>query len=305
VRTAFVEELRRQAESDPSIMLITGDLGFGVLDDFRSRFPGQYLNAGVAEQNMATLAAGLALEGRKVFTYSIGNFPTLRSLEQIRNDICYHDLPVTVVSVGGGFSYGALGMSHHATEDIAIMRALPNMAVLTPGSREETRKLLPLILQRGKPAYLRLERSGENLPEGDAPFAFGKAQTLLPGHDVVILVAGGIVTEALKAARILEAEGVDIGVVCFHSVKPIDSEAIAKAIGSARVVVSLEEHSVVGGLGGAIAEQCLDLGLFSSKFIRLGIADSYSAVVGDQDFLRAYYGVDAAAVVTRVRAALS
>ena len=140
MRDAFVEELSILASQDKDLFFITGDLGFGVFEDFEKEFPDQYLNAGVAEQNMTMLAAGLAKEGKKVYTYSIGNFPTLRCLEQIRNDICYHDLNVTIVCVGGGFSYGQLGMSHHATEDLSIMRAIPNMIVEAPCGSEEVKK---------------------------------------------------------------------------------------------------------------------------------------------------------------------
>ena len=139
MRDTFIEELTKFTKEDSSIFLITGDLGFGVLENFAIELPDQFLNAGVAEQNMTSLAAGMALEGRKVFTYSIGNFPTLRCLEQIRNDICYHDLDVTIVSIGGGFSYGQLGMSHHATEDLSILRAIPNLNVMVPSSLEEVR----------------------------------------------------------------------------------------------------------------------------------------------------------------------
>ena len=137
MRDFFIEELTKHATANPNIMLITGDLGFGVFDEFSRDLPAQFINAGVAEQNMTMVAAGMAIEGKKIFTYSIGNFPTLRCLEQIRNDVCYHDLDVCIVSIGGGFSYGQLGMSHHAIEDLSIMRAIPNLRIFVPGTLDD------------------------------------------------------------------------------------------------------------------------------------------------------------------------
>ena len=159
MRDTFIEQLTKIARNDPNVLLLTGDLGFGVFENFRKEYPKQFLNVGVAEQNMSMIAAGLALKGKRVFTYSIGNFPTLRCLEQIRNDICYHDLNVTIVSIGGGFSYGALGMSHHATEDLSIMRALPNITCVAPSSLEETKDATFQLYKKKGPSYLRLDKS--------------------------------------------------------------------------------------------------------------------------------------------------
>lgn len=304
MRNAFIEELTALAEADPSVFLITGDLGFGVLMDFERDFPNQFLNAGVAEQNMTTLAAGLAMEGRNAFTYSIGNFPTLRCLEQIRNDVCYHDLPVTFVSVGGGFSYGALGMSHHATEDIAIMRALPNVMVLTPGSRWETRQLMSHVVAHKGPVYLRLERSGDEVPQGEGPFEFGKGRVVRQGNDITLVSAGGILTECLAAAELLAADGIEARVVSIHSVKPLDTEIIRQAANDTGGIITVEEHSVIGGLGGAVAEVCLDTDWRPARFARIGLNDVYSSVVGSQDYLRRYYGMDAQAIAARTRTLL-
>lgn len=304
MRNAFIEELTVLAAADPSVFLITGDLGFGVLMDFERDFPKQFLNAGVAEQNMTTLAAGLAMEGRNAFTYSIGNFPTLRCLEQIRNDICYHDLPVTFVSVGGGFSYGALGMSHHATEDIAIMRALPNVVVLTPGSRWETRQLMPHVVAHKGPIYLRLERSGDEVPQGDGPFEFGKGRVLREGKDLTLVSAGGILTETLAAAELLAADGIEVRVVSIHCVKPLDVGIIERATTETGGIMTIEEHSVIGGLGGAVAEVCLEADWRPRKFARVGLNDVYSSVVGSQEYLRQHYGMDAKAIAARARTLL-
>src|SRR3972149_5341558 len=161
MRTTFLRELVKTAEKDPRIFLVVGDLGYSVVEPFRDKFPGRFLNVGVAEQNMTGVAAGLSREGFKVFTYSIANFPTLRCLEQIRNDVCYHGLDVTVVAVGGGFMYGSLGASHHATEDIGILRVLPNLRIYAPSVPEQLHPIMEDILTSSGPAYLRLGRAGE------------------------------------------------------------------------------------------------------------------------------------------------
>jgi transketolase C-terminal domain/subunit len=178
MRTAFIQELIEQARAHPKIFLVVGDLGFSVVEPFAAEFPKRYLNAGVAEQNMTAVAAGLASEGYHVFTYSIGNFPTLRCLEQVRNDICYHDLPVTITAVGGGVAYGNLGYSHHAVQDITVMRSLPNLTVYSPADPGEARECVRLLLQRPRPSYLRLGiPSGWARPVKPRSTIFGTSRT--------------------------------------------------------------------------------------------------------------------------------
>lgn len=301
MRDAFIAELSALAADDPSVMLITGDLGFGVLTDFAKRFPDQYLNAGVAEQNMTGLACGLALEGHKVYTYSIANFTTLRPLEQIRNDVCYHDADVTLVSVGGGFSYGQLGMSHFATEDLAILRALPNMQVIAPVDPWETRLLTRQMAARPGPKYLRLDKGRAGTGEGDVEM--GRIRTVREGGDVTILGIGAIVAEALSAAETLAGQGIEARVLAVHSLKPFDGEAVIAAARETGGIVTVEEHNILGGLASAVAETCLDAGVMPGFFRRLGLQDRYPSIVGDQNHLRAAYGMDAPAIVAAVTAA--
>ena len=295
MRDAFIAELTVLAEADPSVMLITGDLGFGVLTDFAERFPNQFLNAGVAEQNMTGLACGLALEGHKVYTYSIANFTTLRPLEQIRNDICYHDADVTLVSVGGGFSYGQLGMSHFATEDLAILRALPNMEVIAPVDPWETTLLTRQMAVKPGPKYLRLDKGRAGTHE-DA-VNLGKIRTVRDGFDVTLIGIGAIVSEALKAAQILSDQGIEARVLAVHSLKPLDTQAVLAAARETGGIITIEDHNILGGLGSAVAETCLEAGVVPRFFQRLGLQDVYPSVVGDQDFLRATYKLNAQAVV--------
>jgi transketolase len=277
---------------------VTGDLGFGVLDAFEKELPGQYLNVGVAEQNLAAVATGMALEGLIPFTYSIGNFPTLRCLEQLRNDAFYHEASVKVVCIGGGFTYGQLGMSHHATEDLSIMRALPNVTIVAPANDLETVGAVDALVARPGPAYLRIERVADARldPGHSVPFELGKARLLRAGSDAAILATGGVVTEALLAADQLAQHGLAVRVISMHTLKPLDTAAIIAAARETRALVTVEEHTVLGGLGGAVAETCMDAGVMPRGFARLGLKDQYSTIVGDQQYLRAAYGMDAAAI---------
>jgi transketolase len=305
MRDTFVSELLAAARRDPRIMLITGDLGFGVLTKFAQELPGQFLNAGVAEQNMTALACGLAMEGRKVFTYSIANFTTLRCLEQIRNDVCYHNADVTAVSVGGGFSYGQLGMSHFATEDLAILRALPNMKVFAPTGKWETRELTRAIIAQGGPAYLRLDKGlADSGPRDAEVLVSGRARMLREGRDATLVATGAILSEALLAAERLEMRGIHCRVIAVHTVKPLDVAAIVAAARETGGIVTVEEHNVIGGLGGAVAEACLSAGAVPGFFIRMGLADEFPSVVGDQAYLRTAYGMDASAIEAQLLLAL-
>ena len=300
MRDAFTRALMREAAKDPKLTLVTGDLGFGVLKPFWETYPDQFINAGIAEQAMTGLAAGLARTGRTVLTYSIGNFPTLRCIEQIRNDCAYHDANVKVVCVGGGFVYGSLGMSHHATEDMAILRALPGVTVFTPGDPHEVEAIVPIMLKTPGTCYLRLGRGGEpNLHEGPlTDWQIPKALTMRQGSDVALLSAGGIMTQTLGAAELLKEQGVSAEVVSFPCIKPIDTEKIAELAACFRHIVTVEEHSVVGGFGSAVSEVLAELGA-PCKLHRIGMPDVYSCIVGTQQYLRGEYQMDDKAICRR------
>lgn len=299
MRDEFVRTLTRLAAADRNVMLITGDLGFGVLTQFARDFPGQFLNAGVAEQNMAGLATGMALEGKIVFTYSIGNFPTLRCLEQLRNGACYHQANVKVVAIGGGFAYGPLGISHHATEDIAIMRSLPNLTLLSPADPVEVAAATEAIYRRPGPCYLRLGRGGEpKLHESTPAFEVGKAIRMQEGERVALVATGGLLKNALEAARMLEGRGVRPAVYSMHTLKPIDSGCIESVTRAFDVLVTVEEHSIIGGLGGAVAEVMAGVSVPRARLVRVGLADQFSSIVGDQEYLRRVYGMSPEAIAT-------
>lgn len=294
MRDAFVRALTELAEEDPSIVLVNGDLGFGVLTDFIARFPENYVNAGVAEQNMTAVACGMAMTGARAYTYSIGNFPTLRCFEQIRNDICYHEAEVTIVAVGGGFSYGQLGMSHFATEDLAILRALPGLSVVAPSDPWQAHELTRQLHERGGPAYLRIDKSNAGLPPG--PVVLGKAREVRRGRDAVVFATGGIAGEAVAAADQVAELGIEVRVIDVHTLKPLDTEAICNAASACGHVLTVEEHARAGGLGGAVAEVLLEAGIRPVAFRRIGLDDSFPDVVGDQAYLRARYGIDRCAI---------
>ncbi len=254
MRTAFIETLKDLAGQDERIWLLCADLGFSVLETFAQAYPKRYVNVGVAEQNMAGVAAGLALSGKIVFTYSIANFPVIRCLEQIRNDVCAHNLNVKVVSVGGGFAYGSAGYTHHGTEDLAMMRTLPNMTVLAPGDPIETRLLTVAATARPGPCYLRLGKAGEPIVHTSQPeITIGKAIVLREGDAGTLISTGGALAMTVKAADELAVQGVSVSVLSMPSLSPLDHDAILHAASKTGRIVTVENHGV-GGLGSAVAE---------------------------------------------------
>ncbi len=306
MRDIFVDTLIELAEQNPDIVLITGDLGFGVLGRFEEKFPKQYINAGVAEQNMTALAAGMALSGKTVFTYSIANFPTLRCLEQLRNDVCYHKANVISVSIGGGFSYGGLGASHHATEDIAILRALPNIHAMVPSDKWEVEEATKFLSQGVGPGFLRLDKT---LPDtsGSVPdeFSIGRARLIRDGADAAVIVAGGILQEVMEATNLLDQRGISVRVLTMPSVSHIDSDAIAKAVEDTDALFTVEEHRIVGGLGSAVAEHALENRLKPSVFRRLGIQGSdFVTDVGSQAYMKKVAGIDGPQLADKIQKSL-
>lgn len=305
MRDTFVRTLLALAKEDPNIELVTGDLGFGVLKPFWEQLPDQFVNAGIAEQNMTAAAAGMALAGKTVFTYSIGNFPTLRCLEQIRNDCAYHNANVKIVCIGGGFVYGALGMSHQATEDIAVMRALPGVAVLCPGDPAETEAATKAIAAWPGTCYLRLGRGGEmRIHDRIEDFQIGKAIQIHDGQRVAIFSTGAIFDEVAGAETILAEHGIHPAVYTFPTVKPIDRDVIARCAADFDLIVTVEEHNLAGGFGSAVAEVMAELPVHG-RLLRVGIHDTYCALVGDQKYLRSQFGLDAAGIAAQILEALA
>jgi len=306
MRDTFVKTLIEIAKSDINVHLITGDLGFGVLKPFWEQLPDQFTNAGIAEQNMTSFAAGMALEGKTVFTYSIGNFPTLRAVEQIRNDCAYHNANVKIVCIGGGFVYGSLGMSHHATEDLAIMRALPDVTVLAPGDILEAACATRAIYEHQGTCYLRLGRGGEkSIHEKLNNFEIGKAIKINDGERIAIFSTGAIFDEVIEACNILINEGIHPAVYTFPTVKPIDRETIEKCAEEYDVIVTVEEHNIIGGFGGAVSEVLAEKNGKRARILKIGLNDMYSSVVGSQKYLRDIYGMSARKIADKVKVVMN
>jgi transketolase len=287
MRTSFIETLCDVAARDERVWLLTADLGYSVLEVFRDRFPQRYVNVGVAEQNMAGIAAGLARCGKIPYLYSIANFPTFRCLEQIRVDICYHEVNVKIVAVGGGFSYGAQGYTHHGIEDISVMRSLPGMTVVAPGDPWETRGATDAISRVDGPCYLRLGKAKEPVVHAEKPkFELGKALQLRDGRDLTLISTGAMLQETVRTADRLAADGLSVRVLSMHTVKPLDQEAVLAAAKETGGIVSVEEHSVVGGLGSAVADVLAESGRAFGFFRKFGVPDEIRHHVGSQEFLR-------------------
>ncbi len=298
MRDAMTRVLCELAEHDRNLLLVTGDLGFGVFDEFRERFPKQFINAGVAEQNMTGLATGMALSGKTVFTYSIGNFPTLRCLEQIRNDACYHNANVKIIAIGGGFTYGSLGISHHATEDLSILRALPDITVMAPADPFEAAAATRVVYETAGTCYLRLGRGGEPpVHKTSINIITGKAFKLFDGEEIAIISTGGVLKNASEARNYLYDNGYKAALYSMHTIKPFDKELITSLASSHKYIVTVEEHTVVGGLGSAVADVLAQLPSPRAQLKIIGLQDCFSSVVGDQEYLRGIYGLSVDAIV--------
>lgn len=305
MRAVFNKTLLDIAKKDKRIHMVLADIGFGEIEPYRDTFPERYYNVGVAEQNMTGVACGIAMEGNIAVTYSIANFPTLRCLEQIRNDVCYHNANVKIVIIGGGVSYGALGMSHHSTEDIAIMRALPNMIVEVPCDNYEAIAATHAMIEHDGPFYYRCGYKGEkDIHSGPIDFKLGKAITVKEGSDVTLMFAGPIGAEVVKAAEELEKQDINCRVVSMHTIKPIDKDMIIDSAKNTGGIITVEEHNLMGGLGSAVSEVLCDANFYPKKFKRLAFPDINVCKIGGQAWIRDQYGLQARGIIDSVKETL-
>lgn len=296
MRDAFAAEFYDIVASDPKVSILTGDIGFGVFDQLIADFPDRFLNMGVAEANMMGAAAGLALEGQRPFVYTIVPFLTMRTFEQIRNDVCIQNLPVKIIGVGGGLAYGPMGPTHHSIVDISILRSLPNMTVMSPCDPVESKKVTRAAYEHQGPVYVRLGRNREPvLHTSEYDFQIGRAVEMHPGNDATIVSTGAVTKIALDAAQQLAERGVSARVINMHTVKPIDSEILLRAAVETRAMVSVEEHNIIGGLGSAVAEVLAE-GVGHIPFKRIGIPDTFCYGVGSQEFQLERHGVSARSI---------
>ena len=298
MRDCFIELLRLEAVKNKNIMLLTGDLGFGVLDKYRETVPEQFLNIGIAEQNMTGVAAGLAIEGFKVFTYSIGNFFFFFCLEQIRYDVCYHDVDVKIISIGSGLGYGSLGASHHAIEDVAILRALPNMRIYTPSDYDEVCAVVDELMNTKGPGYIRLpkikiEPQKRRKVRIDACNAIGSVAK----GEFVLLTHGSTVEFARK---IIEKLGIPCGLYTVPRIKPLPEESLRQLFSTQPRIITLEEHNLCGGFGSSICEFLADNDI-RLPVIRLGLPDCFLSFGGTAGDLMACAGLTVENCVSTVR----
>ena len=304
-RHAFTAALLKCARTDPSIVAVTSDAkGSVTLGDFEVALPDQFVETGIAEQNAVGISAGLALSGKRVFVCGPASFYSARSFEQVKNDVAYADANVKVIGVSGGVSYGALGSTHHSLHDIAAYRAVPNIAVILPSDRFQTRGVTEFLSTYDRPVYLRLGRAPvpDVYEEGAECFAFGKAQTLRNGVDCTIVASGETVYHACEAARLLADAGIEATVLDMSCIKPLDVDALVEAADRTGAVVTVEEHSVHGGLGAAVAEVLVQHRPTQMR-IR-GFPDAF-AVSGSSGELFAHYGIDAEGIARAVKELVS
>ncbi len=302
MRKTFINTVLRLAEQDENIHMLTADTGFTILDAFREKFPSRYLNVGIAEATMIGVSAGLALSGKTVFCYAIVPFVTMRCFEQVRIDLCYQNLPVKLIGVGEGFTYGTAGATHHAIEDIALMRALPNMTVICPGDPFEVEKAVEESLKLKGPCYIRLGKvSGESLrPHQGAKFKIGRGNRVKEGNGLALISTGSIMETAARVREKLVESGLDPELISMHTVKPIDKEMIIDLAGRCRIIATLEEHNVIGGLGSAVGDVILENEL-PVRLVKFAIPDCFVGEVGTQSHLQKCFGLSEDQIVERLR----
>ncbi len=291
MRNSFVKALYEIAKNDKNVFLVSGDMGYSVFETFQHDFPTKFINVGVAEANMTGIAAGLALSGKIAFTYSIVPFVTMRCFEQVRDDVCYQNANVKLVGSGGGLVYGSLGPTHHSIEDISIMRSLPNMVVICPGDPIETDLATKAAYKHPGPVYIRLGRGGDPIVHKIKPdFVIGKSILVIDGDDLVIISTGNTLDLAKIVCLNLNKKGISVGLISMHTVKPIDKDAIIKFAEKVKAIFTIEEHSVIGGLGTAVAEILAEYEK-QVVFRRIGLPDSFCKYIGSHKYLREKSGL--------------
>lgn len=306
MRTAFVNKLMELASKDERIVLITGDMGFPMFDEFKKLYPDRYYNMGIAEQNMIGVAAGLAMRGKKPYVYSIIPFLIMRSYEQVRVDICYHNLDIKLIGSGGGVAYGPAGATHHAIEDLSLMRGLPNMDVISPGDPYEAKNALQKSYENNNPTYIRLSKNNEPMLHSnlkDENFKIGKSICMKEGKNIAILTTGNILEQAQNISNKLENMKINNALYSFHTIKPIDKERLLEIYMNFKYIVVLEEHTIHGGLYSSIMEEYGkgDLNSYTTeKILSISINDVFSHHVGSQENLRKFFAIDEESVISKI-----
>lgn len=305
MRNAFAQEITRLAQQDERIVLLSGDIGNRLFDEFKAKCPGRFHNCGVAEANMIGVAAGLAMNGLRPVCYTIAPFITYRCMEQIRVDVCYHHVPVTIVGTGSGLAYASLGGTHHSCEDIGMLRLLPDLVVMAPGDAHEVRGCLRSVMQQANPAYLRIGKKGEATVHSNTPaIEVGKALVLTPPAQVTLLSTGNMLPMAQATAALLAEKNISCGVASLPTIKPLDTAFLKTAFAASQVVATLEEHSILGGLGGSVAEWQSEQFSRGARLLRFGTADEFYHETGEQEHAHEHFGLVPARMADRILATL-
>lgn len=304
MRDAFSDELTRLAGSDPRIVLLMGDIGNHMFDKFKERYPERFFNCGIAESNMISVAAGLAMSGFRPFVYTFSSFDIARPFEQIRIDLAFQNVPVTIIGLGGGLTYSSLGPTHYICEDLAITRALPNLKVISTADAVETRAAIRAVLLQDGPVFIRIGKKNEPVIYQTPPeFLIGKGITLEEGSDLCILGTGTIIPEILSAVHILKKSGINPYVVDIHTIKPLDTALLKKVFSECSLIVTIEEHSLIGGLGSAVAEWLCDQECqYKGRLMRIGIPDEFLHYAINQKNARDHYSLSPAKLAETIRA---
>lgn len=291
MRNAFASEITELAANNSRIIMIMADIGNHLFDEFKARFPKRFFNSGIAEAHMISMAAGLASCGYRPICYTIAPFATTRCLEQIRVDVCYHNMPVVIVGTGSGLSYSSLGATHHSCEDIAMLRVLPNMKVMCPGDAMEVRGCLRTTLESESPHYIRIGKKNEPIIHSSIPdIQIGKINVIKSGERIALLNIGNTLPLVLEISNLLGQEGINAEVVSCVSIKPLDSDYLESAFREFDIIATIEEHSLLGGAGSSIAEWLADYrGSVNARLCRFGTSDEFFHICGNQNFARRHF----------------
>jgi len=302
MRKVALDMVYELAKKDPRVFFIGSDLGAGTLSKFKAEMPDRYFMEGVSEANLIGMAAGLALEGKIPYFNTIGTFITRRCFDQIAIDLCLHNVPVRLLSSGGGMVYAPLGPTHLAIEDMAILRALPNMTIVAPADAEEMRRLMLETLDYPGPIYIRIAKGNDPIvTRPEPPFKIGKAYVMKEGSDALLVTTGITLKRAMDAAADLDQQGVNAGILHMPTLKPFDQKTFLEAAAKPRAIVTIEEHTILGGLGSAVAETIAEAGYSpSKKFRRIGIPDVFPDKYGSQDSLLERYAITSAEILSTV-----
>ena len=306
MRNIFVNEIQKIMREDDKVVFISAECGFNVVESLEAEFPGRFYNTGIAEQSLIGTCAGVALRGLKPVAYTMAMFMTMRAYEQIRVDVAYQQTPVILAGVIPGLGYGNSGTTHHSIEDAAILRVLPNMTVTYTSCETDVRAAARQAVNYGKPIYIGLGRNNPayQAPYGQDEFKIGRAIRLSDGDDAAIFATGVMVPEAMEASRLLAGRGIHVSVYNMHTIKPLDEAAVREAAARCGTIFTLEEESIIGGLGGAVAELLAESDDMHCRFKRFGIRDTYGKASGSIPWLRRQYGIDAQNVSDQIESYL-